>query len=730
MTQFSSEKESFGLVGLRKGFSDACEGYLTGFVKEHPKSILIFDEIEKSHNRVQTALLRMLSEGRLRDEFTGDDIDFRQTIVVFTSNLGSSLYSNRSFIKQTKQNPHQAREHLIHAIREEKKFEDGNQVSAIPPEMLSRLEQGSIILFNKLSVEGLSKIAKDKVLHEKTLFENKLGLTVNLPNLEKIVQLLVLSYAPVFDTRALKSRLTDQVYDPITDFLIADSFVELDTVEIQLDADAEKFLNDLNLETLAHQLATKHQRIYFNHRVFTADTTLHVVYENARIEKLPKGEDFKDASGIQVDLPDVSFEDIAGHEVIKGRLKEVITLISHREQLISQKVAPPKGMLLYGVPGTGKTMLAKAFAHEANLPFIACSGNDLLNESFIRSLFARAREYAPAIIFIDEIDALPRRGTSGPHADALVNRMLVEIDGFSGGDDSDIFIIAATNRKELIDPALLRSGRIDLHYEVPQLDKGARQWFIQKMLKGSMFSSSMDVEQLVLLTAGLSGADLQKINREAVIFALREGVEQISEEHLIEQINTLKYGAPLNLEDSKHRLEETAYHEAAHAVISQTLIPERRIEQITVIARSDFLGMVAYDSEQRHDYTKTFLFNLTCIALAGRAAQLKQFGTSGLDSGASGDLKQAAKYAWLAIAEWGMDDEMFNLSIPTIQNDLGSDAFRQLAEQQIKLWIDNATAQTKLLVDDYWEKIEAVAQQVLKDEIVSAATLKQLMESH
>lgn len=726
MTQFSSEKESFGLVGLRKGFSDATTGLLTDFVKQHPRSIIVFDELEKSHSRVQTALLRLLSEGWLRDEYSGEEVDFRQTIVVFTSNLGSSIYSNRTFAEQARKQPHQAREHLLQAISQETKIEDGHQVAAIPPEMISRLSQGSIILFNKLSIDALARIAQEQIQHERKSFEDKLGLSVEFKQFDLLVRLLVLGFAPEFDTRAVKSRLTDQVYDPVTDYLLAHESAHVEQVELSIDTGVEGFLQSQDMTRLPQQLATKHQRVYFQHQLTLEGTRLKVTLTDARIEKLARGEDFTDASGIQVDLPEVSFEQIAGHVQIKARLSETINLVSNREQLKAQGVGVPRGMLLYGVPGTGKTMLAKAFAHEAGLPFIACAGNDLLNESFIRKLFARAREYAPAIIFIDEVDALPRRGTAGPHADALVNRMLVEIDGFGGGDD--IFIIAATNRKDLIDPAILRSGRIDLHFEVPQLDKEARRWFIERMLARPLFRQGINVEQLVMLTAGFSGADLEKVSREVVLLALREGLDEIGPELVIEQVNTQKYGAPLNLEDGRQHLLETAYHEAAHAVISRVLLPERRIEQVTVVARSNFLGMVAYDSEQKHDYTRDFLFSLTCVALAGRAAQVKQFGDRGLDSGAAGDLKQAASYAWHAIAEWGMDEQLYNLPLAALNERLQRLPFAAQLEDRIKHWLDEATARTASLVETHWHQIDRVAQQVLTDEIIDAATLQQLME--
>lgn len=675
---------------------------------------------------MQSTLLRMLSEGWLRDEYSGEEIDFRETIIVFTSNLGSSIYSNRAFVDQARRQPHQAREHLLQAIKKETKVEDGNTVSAISPEMISRLSQGSIVLFNKLSLEALARIAQEQIHDDRKSFEDKLGLSIEFKQFDQLVRLLVLSFAPELDTRALKSRLSDLVYDPITDYLLDHEDSVIESVELSVDVSVDVFLQSLNMNDLPQQLVSKNQRIYFRHQLVQERTRLKVVLTDPRIEKLAQGDDFMDEAGIQIDLPGVSFAQIAGHLQIKDRLAEIVKLLSNKNQLVDQGISVPRGMLLYGVPGTGKTMLAKAFANEAGLPFISCTGNDLFDQEFIRKLFTRAREYAPAIIFIDEIDALPLRGSAGVHADALVNQLLVEIDGFGGCDD--IFIIAATNRKDRIDPALLRSGRIDLHFEVPPLDKEARRWFIERMLKRPVFSQEFDIDQLVMLTAGLSGADLEKVCRETVLLALREEQKEIGPELLIEQINTQKYGEPLDLEEGNLHLQETAYHEASHAVISRVLLPERRIEQVTVIARANFQGMVSYDNEQKHDYTRDFLFKLTCVALAGRIAQIKQFGEKGLDSGAASDLKQAASYAWRAIADWGMDEQLYNVPLSALNELLQYQPFAPKLEERIKYWLDEATQRTSTLVDKHWKKIDRVALRILRDEMIDALTLDKLME--
>lgn len=729
MTQYVSEQEGFALTGLRKGFGEAAPGQLTGFIKKHPKSIIVFDEIEKSHTRVQTALLRMLSSGWVQDEYDMQDIDCREAIIIFTSNLGSELYSNRVFLNQVAKNPHQARDSILEVIRSEKKVENGHSVLSIPPEMISRLAQGGVVLFNKLDLAGLSRIASEQFELECKAFEQRLGIQVHVECIDALIKVLVLNFAPQFDVRAIKSRLAYYVFDPVTDYLQANLGMDVETMRITLSEQALQFLTADGFDALPQQMTIKHQGVFFASQVTQNGLELVLHLDDVRIEKLSRSADFKDASGIVVDLPDVSFADVAGHEKIKMRLLEVLNLVRHSEELTALGEQTPKGMLLYGVPGTGKTLLAKAFACEAQLPFLACSGNDLLSEGFIRKLFTRAREYSPALIFIDEIDAVPKRGTAGPHADALVNRLLVEIDGFNTGNDG-LFIIAATNRKKNIDSAILRSGRIDLHFEVPQLDKGARRWFIEQMLKKPIFDNSINVEVLVTLTAGLSGADLQKISRESILYALRESLESISETVLINQVNTLKYGHELLLEDNELRMQETAYHEAGHAVVSKLLLPERKIEQVTVVARSNFLGMVSYDTEQQHDYHRDFLFGLTCVALAGRIAQRKQFGSRGVDAGAAGDLEQAMNYAWLAIAKWGMDSTLENINVAKLQALSEQAYFQREIEARIQAWMTDATKKTQILVNQNWQALEQVALAVLEREVLDEVELLDIMKKN
>lgn len=726
MAQYESNNEGFGLVGLREGYDHARSGDLTTFVKVHPKSVIVFDEIEKAHSAVQSALLQMLSEGFLEDNFSREKVDFRKAIVVFTSNLGSSIYSNPAFSKLYREQPAKARTQLLQTLKKEMKYEQGNSVSAMSAELLSRLSQGSVVLFNPISIKSLARIAKNQIVSDADVFQEKMGIELQLEKLNELCQLFVLMFGPQFDAREIKSQASHLLFDPITDHLASSEGEEIQVISVTIDDQSAELLKSSSLHKMGKQMGMKSQKLLLDPVISEQGNQLNLVFSQARIAKLSSAADHSDASAILLETPEISFNDIAGHHYIKSRLQETVNLLKNRTKLIEYNLSIPKGVLLYGRPGTGKTMLAKAVAHEAGLPFIACTGSDLLSSAFISKLFARAREYSPAIVFIDEIDSLPVRGQAGPAADVIINNLLVELDGFSKKDE--VFIIAATNRKDLIDPAIIRSGRIDLHYEVPNLDKEARGWFIDRMLNNALFAYGIESAQILQLTAGFSGADFEKLNREVILSAMREGVDLITVDRIIDHINIIKYGTPVTLAVNDLQLQETAYHEAAHAVVSLILLPERRIEQVTVTARSNAHGMVSFDQEQVLDYTRDFFFGLTCVALAGRVAQMKQFGTLGLDTGAAVDLEMATSIAWQVICTHGMDDNFFNLSLSTLGRYTDNTPFADQINSRVKEWIDQATEKAQLTVEQHWEKISFVAETLLEEETMTHDQLKSILD--
>ncbi|MBU3023788.1 AAA family ATPase [Aestuariibacter sp. A3R04] len=725
MTQYTNANESFGLVGAKKTYDDSAPGELTSFVDKHPKSVLVFDEFEKAHTQVLLSLLRMLSAGELTDEYTQKDVDFRQTIVLFTSNLGSAMYNKPDYLASIENRPEQARAAMITELRSETKIERDRQVKAIPPEMLSRLSQGSIVLFKALGVNELLCVAENQLQKDLQHFTGKSQIGV-LPLCTNTIRMLLTTFAPFFDIRDIKANITGKVLDHVTDFIRVNPGAIIKEVRVALADDVLALLNEASCETHIQSLKVRNEAFFADAGCRIDDGTLTVTFSNPESRLLINSDDAGCSGGIVLDMPNTGFDDIAGHDAVKARLKETINILRHGEALVKAGVSAPKGMVLFGPPGTGKTTLARALASEAGMPIATCSGNELLADNFIETLFARVRKYAPCILFIDEIDALPKRGQAGPKADALINRLLTEIDGFTQSR-APVFIVAATNRLDKLDDALLRSGRLDLHVRVPFLDKAARRWFIEKFLRYDGYSGDIDVELIVSLTAGMSGADLEKIHREAVLRALSKGATQISQAMLTEEINILKYGAKRSLDNCEKTLAETAYHEAGHAVISKILMPERVIEQISVVPREQALGMVAYANDQNIDYTKAFWFFRTCVALAGRAAQVAQFGEEGLDTGASSDLKSAMWSAWSAIGKYGMHADSYNMDVTALKDMAGETYFKQHTEKLIKQWIDDATVKTEALVKQHWSKIEAVAQALLDKEVLSEAQFMALL---
>ena len=371
-------------------------------------------------------------------------------------------------------------------------------------------------------------------------------------------------------------------------------------------------------------------------------------------------------------------------------------------------------------------MLAKALANEADLPFISTTGKDLIEEGKIDEIFSIAREHAPSIIFIDELDSIPSR-KNNLNVSYIINTLLTNIDGFESHDEP-VFIVAAMNIKDRIDEALIRSGRIDIHVEVSALDKEARLYFIDKMIRKEIFDNNIDKEEVLKYTATLNGSDLEKIERESILFVLKNSFEKVTQEIIIEQINTIKYGRRVEDKSLENVLKETAYHEAGHAVVSKVLNPQQIIEQITVMPRNNALGFVSFsESDKYTNSTKVYFQNQICIALAGRIAQAREFGGENIDSGAHSDLKTANAIAYRAITRYGMDDTLVNMNLSTFdaENQLFSN---KIIFERVQEWISTLSVHTKNIVNENWHHIDQLAKILLKDEQIDGKVLDDILK--
>ncbi len=732
MSSYASSNQGFALFGLSRGYHNAEEGKLTRFIKQHKKVICVFDEIEKAHRAIQSNFLQVLSRGRYVDEYLQEEIDCRESIFIFTSNLGSEIYSNNNFLRKLKDDYADAQNIILEAISREMRLTDVGLVPALSPEFISRLSQGGIVLFNKLGYEAFQKIARENLLKYAQAFNDEFGIDINFEAINEVVALKLLTMCPMIDARRVKKRLAFEVFDKVTDYLRNLDLTNLDecpVTKVSFLVESTSSLNEFMSFDDANKTVKIHE-MFRKNSTFTVETSVDikedkemiVKFTNPQEVKLPKAKDFAAEEGSLIfEIPTISFADIAGHTRAKERLKEIVGYLKAPQELSKFDIEVPRGMLLYGPPGTGKTMLAKAFANEADLPFIATTGTELLNLDLMKKIFRRAKDYAPSIVFIDELDAIGYR--DGGIRDAIINQLLTEVSGFSDEDRNLVFIIAATNFKEKIDPALLRSGRLDMHIKIETLDREARGYFIDKII--SKTTQGINREKIITFTAGMTGADLEKVVRESALETIRKGLKELNEEVLIEQINIVKYGERLQAKMLEKITEATAYHEAGHAVVSKVLMPDLVIEQITVTPRRDVLGFVSYNVEDEiRNLTFEDIKNKMCVAFAGRVAQVKRFQGAGIDTGASNDLKLATRLAYYAVAIAGMDEEVGYINIEG-----GEKAVEDtLIKKRVALLLRDEKGRTEALVEQHWQKIEKVAKELISKEYIDSKELDELLK--
>ena len=765
MTQYH-EQNGGELYGYPKGWSGYGVGQLTGLVKNNPKSIIVLDEFEKAANIIQTNLLSIFEGGYMYDacgwdkktnkpcsdesDSSYDDenaifkVDFKQTIFIITSNLGKELYSDSKFIDLIDSDYLQAETMILDTLKREEKRDNksgGTQI-ALVPELVSRFSQANIVLFNKLTYKAYEAISELAFEQYRNSFNNKFGIKFSKTNnFKNFLKTQILAFAPELDARRIKNKIGVTFFDRVTDHIMSlDEGIDYcKEIKISISKDVTKFIkeninDDLENERLVRELFRKNITLKIDDKFTSKDGVITYKINSCKFKQLQKVKDFSE-DGLIFDIPETSFKDIAGHKKAKLRLQEVINFLKNPKSLERFNIQAPKGMLLYGPPGTGKTLLAKAFAKEADLPFIATTGTDLLNSDTIKAIFSKAKEYAPSIVFIDEIDGLGKRG-QGNNREIPINKLLSEMDGFSSNPYENVFVIAATNYKDNIDSAIIRPGRIELHISIDDLDKEARQYFLDNIINEKPVSGKFDMSKLLMYTTGMTGAQLELIGKESSIYCLRHGLKSITQEILIEQINTIKYGEKLSHISLEQMIEETAIHEAGHAILSKVLMPHIKIEQITVTPRGSALGFVSYNYEDsQSNMTAKDFKDRICVSMAGRVSQIKKYGNiDGIDTGASNDLQQATRDAYTAISYYGMDEDVGYININGIINAqqkttgiTDTKHYHDKIDKALEKWMNNGEQSTKELVNTHWAKIEQLSKLLLEKEVVYENELNKIL---
>ena len=749
LASMRSRNEGFALTGLRHGYESAGPGRLTQFVHDVPDALIVLENFTEAHPSVQDLLIPLLTEGELADEYgfgsgakRGNPdkrlVSFRKATILLTTRAGDGVYKVASYRKRLATDRQGVIAELLANLETSHTTADhadttGDSNNGEYSSALQRhLGSCCLLPYQPLGLQTLRGLALEATQTlQRQLKNSKESVELIFPAsaLEDIALALALAQGPTIQAIEVKLSAGRLLAPAILKALGQKSTQRL---ELSVDAAGQTLLESFgkNAEEVQSDFFRRNQRLEFivEHRAHVTDACKQCLYVTGlAVKRVPAHNDHEGDGGISLEVPDIRFERISGHEHVKSRLREVLALI--RPDTNADAPKPPKGMLLHGRPGTGKTMLAKALACEADLPFIAVTGPQLMNMRTLRKVFRLARQYAPSLVFIDEIDALGVRGKGGQ--DACINQLLAEMDGFVESRDGHVFVVAATNFPQKVDPALTRSGRLDLHMEVPVLDKPARKHFLDKLQIVAPNLERATLDNLASLTAGMSGADLEKLVREAELLIFRRPEVDLTSADLLELLNVIKHGARLTASSPllKEQLEATAYHEAGHAIASLILNPHVRVQQVTIVPRGEALGFTAYDPDslQRHSFNRKEIMDLICVALAGRIAESKRFPgptamadhnvtMGGADSGASSDLRRATDLAWQAITQWGLDDEFGWMSMGAVENP--PELWETKAAHLVEQWLREAETATKQLLQEHWQKVRELAVALLAQEVL------------
>jgi cell division protease FtsH len=445
----------------------------------------------------------------------------------------------------------------------------------------------------------------------------------------------------------------------------------------------------------------------------------------------------------------ITFEDVAGIDEAKGELQEIVEFLRDPQKFQRLGGKIPKGCLLVGPPGTGKTLLARAIAGEANVPFFTISGSDFVEmfvgvgASRVRDMFEQGKKNAPCIIFIDEIDAVGRHrgaglGGGNDEREQTLNQMLVEMDGFESNEG--VILIAATNRPDVLDPALLRPGRFDRQVVVPNPDVMGREKILKVHMRKVPLASDVDAKTIARGTPGFSGADLANLVNEAALLAARIGkrvVAMAEFEHAKDKVMMGAERRSLVMSDDEKRM--TAYHEGGHAICSITLPECDPVHKATIIPRGRALGMVMSLPEgDRYSTSKAKLLHQLIMAMGGRAAEELVFGPDKVSNGASGDIKMATDMTRRMITEWGMSEKLGMVSYgdngqevflghSVTQNKNVSEATAREIDNEMRAVIDHAYAEAKRILTERRDDLEALAKGLLEYETLSGDEIQMVL---
>ena len=442
----------------------------------------------------------------------------------------------------------------------------------------------------------------------------------------------------------------------------------------------------------------------------------------------------------------VTFDDVAGIDEAKEELEEIVEFLRNPQKFSRLGGKIPKGALLVGPPGTGKTLLARAIAGEAGVPFFTISGSDFVEmfvgvgASRVRDMFEQAKKNAPCIVFIDEIDAVGRSrgvgyGGGNDEREQTLNQLLVEMDGFEANEG--IIIVAATNRPDVLDPALLRPGRFDRQVQVPNPDIKGREKILSVHARKVPLGPDVDLRIIARGTPGFSGADLANLVNEAALLAARVGRRFVTLEDFEKAKDKVMMGPERrSMVMTEEEKKLTAYHEAGHAIVGIHVPQHDPVHKVTIIPRGRALGVTFYLPERdKLSMTRESALSRLASTMGGKAAEELVFGPENVTNGAYSDIQHVTRLATAMVSQWGMSDKLGNINYTSTQESFlgsqshfnASDESREIIDQEVRRLVDEAYERAKAILKDNWQELENLAQGLLEYETLTGEDMMRVI---
>ncbi len=695
---------------------DNEKGILHTWVAQHPAGVVIFDDIDACDHSIQRAVAAIVSDGA-----SACPGHFRQTIFLFTFNVKAPEWTEKEYIDRYYEQPLLEQARFYEALAAVGAPDENGTVRRLfDPQLLNVLSESDLILLYPHDLPQLLSICQSVLQACIDRFQARYEQRLNLEHPVATAQALLLSFSPYLNSTRIAHRLGATIFD-----LLAPCLGQDIACDIRVSKAARNTLSKLFSDTDTVKSFGKYDRRF--RLVWSRKSGNILLKAVEEIEDLPAIKEAmqNDRLHIRAGGP-VGFDDIAGQQRAKEQLGKLIRLLGNEKALKHFDITLPKGVLLYGPEGVGKTMLVKALAKEAALPYLYLRGSDLFDEGLIEEAYTRARLSAPMMIILEGVDL--KGLIDGSYTPIPTEALEQGIDHSPDRPDAFVFTVMTAHNKDEVPESLMHPGRVDQFVEVPELDRDARRFFAKKLLEKP--HDKIDIERISRYMTGMNGYELGRIAKACALEAIKQGKSKLDEQIVIDQINTIKYGSRLDkkrLKNFEEDLRQSAIHEAAHAVVTLVLLPDVEIEQVTVIPRSEALGLVSYAQEEiQTNLDIEELRGNIAVSLAGRIATVKAFGEKGLETGAHSDLQQATMYAYSAVAMYGMDTALRNLNVEILLQNISNTLYSEKIEDRISRWIEEGTERATKVIDAHWTLIESIAQRLIKEEFIEGSELKKL----